>query len=368
MKTRSYGIGTLAPVVALGLAVGLAVLPDTLAHHPLVAVVKPLASVVVLVGAVFAAVHQAEIIAIRLGEPYGTLVLTIAVTIIEVSLVVSMMLNGANNPTLARDSVLAVVMIVCTGLVGVCLLLGGMRYKEQEIRQQATSAYLSVLIALSVLMLLMPNVTTSTVEGTLSPFQLAFLSGASLLLYAGFLYIQTVRHRGFFLDVGAEEAAHGHGEPPGNRRFMSAVALLLCALVGVVLLAEHVAEGVENTVAAAGLARGDAVVGALVAMLVLMPEGIGAIRAASRNNLQTSLNVALGSALATIGLTIPSVGVASLYTGREVVLGVSPREGILMMLTLLICVVSFGSGRTNVLNGLVHITIFAAFLLFLFVP
>ncbi|MEJ1935182.1 hypothetical protein WDZ92_33725 [Nostoc sp. NIES-2111] len=365
MRTRGWGIGTIAPAVALALAVTLDFLPDEAYEPRALAILIPAVSLVVLIGAVFAAVHQAEIVAIRIGEPYGTLVLTIAVTIIEVSLVVSMMLHGENNPTLARDSVFGVVMIVCTGLIGLCLFIGGWKHREQEHRQQAASAYLSVLIALSVLMLLMPDYTTTTHGPTLSPVQLAFLAGSSLLLYCGFLYIQTVRHRGDFLDVGENHEVH---ETPGTLRFWGAVGLLFAALVGIVLMAEHVAADVEDGLSGLGLQRQDAVVGALVALLVLLPEGTGAIRAANRNHLQTSINVALGSALATIGLTIPAVAFASIVTGRQVELGLAPRDTILLLLTLGTCVVSFGSGRTNVLTGLVHITIFAAFLLFLFIP
>jgi Ca2+:H+ antiporter len=365
MKTRGWGIGTVAPAVALALAVGLDLIPDSLYEQPGLSILIPAVSLVVLIGAVFAAVHQAEIVALRIGEPFGTLVLTISVTVIEVSLVVSMMLHGENNPTLARDSVFGVVMIVCTGLIGLCLLIGGWMHKEQEHRQQAASAYLSVLIALSVLMLLMPDYTTSTHGPTLSPVQMVFMAGSSLLLYGGFLYIQTVRHRGDFLDVGEHGAEH---EKPGALRFWSAVGLLFAALVGIVMMAEHVAADVEDNLSGLGLQRQDAVVGALVALLVLLPEGTGAIRAAFRNHLQTSINVALGSALATIGLTIPAVAFASLVTGRQVDLGLGPRDTIMLLLTLGICVVSFGSGRTNVLTGLVHLTVFAAFLLFLFVP
>jgi Ca2+:H+ antiporter len=320
----------------------------------------------VLIGSVFAALHYAEIVGARLGEPLGTLALTISVTIIEVAVVASMMLHGENNPTLARQAVYSVVMIVCTGLVGICLLAGALRYREQEVQPKGTSAFLAVLIALSVLTLILPNYTISAREGSLSSSQLAFVSGISVLLYGAFLFIETVRHRSDFVEVSAMEPLPLH--KPSWRRSSIALIWLILSLAGVVLLSKNVAAGIENALAAISPTQADAIVGAVIALLILLPESLGAIKAATRNALQTSLNGALGSALATIGLTVPAVATVSLATGRQITLGLSDRDTVLLLLTLVLSLVSFGTGRTNVLTGLVHLVVFATFIFLLIVP
>jgi len=324
-------------------------------------------SAVTLIATVFVVVHHAEAIAHRIGEPYGTLLLTFAVTTIEVSVIVSMMLRGTNNPSLARESVFSTVMIVCTGLVGICLTFGGWRHQYQDIKRQGTSAFLAVLIALSVLTLILPDYTLATKPGTFSTAQLIFVSALSVLLYGAFVFAQTDRHRDDFVFQTEPEEGTGEMSSPSGRLPIS-ILLLAAGLVGVVQLAELVASEVERGLIAFNVPQTDAVIGALIALLVLLPEGVSAIRAALNNELQRSLNVALGSACATIGLTIPAVAVASMVTGHDLDLGLGPGDTVLLVLALTISVVSFSTGKTTVLTGLVHLVVFVAYLLLIVVP
>jgi Ca2+:H+ antiporter len=317
-----------------------------------------------LIATVFAAVYHAEVIALRVGEPFGTLVLALAVTVIETALIVSIMLGASGgNAGLARDTVFAAVMIVCNGIVGLCLLVGGVRHHEQTFQVQGASAALAVLAALTVLTLVMPNVTTTTPGPVFSPAQLVFSGVVSLALYSAFVFVQTVRHRDYFLPEGGDAAEH---EPPPVRTTLISAALLLASLVAVVGLAKALSPTLEAGVAAAGAP--EAVVGIAIAALVLLPEGLAAVRAARANRLQTSLNLALGSALATIGLTIPAVAAVSIALGQRLELGLGAKETVLLALTLLLGVVTLGTGRTTVLQGLVHLIVFAAFLFLAVVP
>jgi len=321
-----------------------------------------------LIAAALEALRYAELIGARLGEPLGTLMLTIAVTIIEVSIISASVRAGDSNPTIAREAVFSAVMLACNGLVGACLLVGALRHHEQEFQPVGTSAYLAVLIALSVITLVLPDYTTTTEGPTLSSLQLGFVSVMSILLYAAFLFIQTVRHRSHFLEVGAESLDPFDGRRPTGRKTIFALAWLILSLLAVVLLAERVEDGLGETLLWAGVADESAVMGAILALLVLLPESLSAIRAAQRNALQTSLNQALGSVLATVGLTVPAVAAMSLVTGKQLILGLDGRDTTLLALTLLLSVVSFGSGRTNVLTGLVHLVVFATYVFLLFVP
>lgn len=358
--------GVIFPVLALGLAAifaagerWLAAMPPSIGWAP------PLAAAILLIGAVFATLQHAERIGARVGEPLGTLVLTIAVTIIEVAIMASMTAHGSENPTEAREAVFSAIMIVCNGLVGLCLLLGGFRHGEQELHPMGASAYLAVLIALSMLTLVMPNYTTSTPGPTLSRAQLGFVSALSILLYCAFLFIQTVRHRAYFIDAHMAAVGHGGAKPTKTEALTSLVALG-ASLTGVSLLAEHVIPGLEEGLKWAGVEEVNPVTGAAVAALVLMPEAMNSVRAAARNALQTSLNGALGSVVATIGLTVPAVALMSLASDRQLVFGLDRRDSAMLVLTLMLSVVSFGAGRTNVLTGLVHLVVFAAYAFFLF--
>ncbi|MFM0124418.1 ionic transporter y4hA [Paraburkholderia sp. RL18-101-BIB-B] len=320
---------------------------------------------VALCAAVFTAVHHAEVVAHRVGEPFGTLVLAVAVTVIEVALIVSVMLtSGPEKAGLARDTVFAAVMIVCNGIVGICLLVGGIRHREQDFQSRGAAAALAVLASLSVLTLVMPNYTTTNVGPVLSSSQLAFAGVSSLVLYGVFVFVQTVRHRDYFLAGTPDEDVHA--APPSAGQAMAAGALLLVCLVAVVLLAKVLSPVVETAVKNAGAPA--AVVGIVIAALVLLPEGLAAVRAARADRLQNSLNLALGSALASIGLTIPTVACVFLYTGQPLVLGIDGKETVLLVLTLIVGTLTLSSGRTTILQGAVHLSLFAAYLFLSFAP
>ncbi|MFO1123891.1 MAG: ionic transporter [Methylocystis sp.] len=369
MQVARITVGSiLFPALALGLA-ALFLFDERWALRvpAAIAFVPPSVAALLLIGAAFAALQHAEIIGARVGEPYGTLVLTIAVTIIELAILASMIEYGNEDPTEAREAVFSAIMIVCNGLVGLCLLLGGFRHHEQEIQPMAASAYLAVLIALSTLTLILPDFTTSSYGPSLTSAQLIFVSILSVLLYTAFLFIQTVRHRSYFIDAHVAAVGDGHAKPSRVMMLFGAVGLG-ASLLGVSLLAERVVPGLEDALRWIGLADVNRVMGAAVAILVLLPESINSIRAAARNALQTSLNSALGSVVATIGLTVPAVALMSLATGREIMFGLEQRDAMLLMLTLLLSVVSFGAGRTNLLTGLVHLVVFATYVFLLFVP
>lgn len=320
---------------------------------------------ILLIATVFAAVYHAEVVAHRVGEPFGTLLLAVAVTVIEVALIVSMMIGTPANAALARDTVFAAVMIVCNGIVGLCLLTGGARHREQGFQVEGASAALAVLAALTVLSLIVPNVTTTTPGPDFSTSQLIFAGAASLVLYGSFVFVQTVRHRDYFLpvDTGSTEE---HAPPPSTRRALVSLALLVVSLVAVVGLAKALTPALEAGVA--WLNAPKAVVGIVIAALVLLPEGMAAVKAARANQLQTSLNLALGSALASIGLTIPAVAVVAIVLGQRLELGLGVKEQLLLALTLFLGVVTLGTGRTTVLQGIIHLVMFAAFLFLAVVP
>jgi Ca2+:H+ antiporter len=317
-----------------------------------------------LLACVFAAVHHAEIVALRVGEPFGSIVLAIAVTVIEVALIVSMMLAAPDGGgALARDTVFAAVMLVLNGVVGLCLVFGGARHREQIFQEQGASAALSVLGTLAAIALIVPNYTRAIPGPFYAPAQLLFVGFVSLLLYGVFLFVQTIRHRDYF--ITGDEADHAGIRPSGCTTALSLV-LLIVALIAVVLLAKTLSPSLEHAVAAARLPA--AFVGVVIAALVLLPEGMAAIAAARANRLQTSLNLALGSALASIGLTIPAVAVVSLWLGQTLTLGLAPAEMALLTLTLFISTVTLATGRTTILQGAVHLVICGVFLFLAAVP
>jgi Ca2+:H+ antiporter len=321
---------------------------------------------VTLLGTVFAAVYHAEVVAHRVGEPFGTLVLALAVTVIETALIVSVMLAApAEKAGLARDTVFAAVMIVCNGIVGACLLWGGAQHREQGFQLQGASAALAVLAALTSLTMILPNFASSQLGARYSTAQLVFAAVVSLVLYGSFVFVQTVRHRDYFLPLAGDEA-EGHTPAPTGRTAALSAGLLLVALVAIVGLAKALTPAVERGIAYVDVPK--AVVGIIIAALVLLPEGLAALRAAGSNRLQTSLNLALGSALATIGLTIPAVAAVSIVIGQPLELGLDGKDQALLALTLLLGVITLGTGRTTVLQGIVHLVIFAVFLFFAVVP
>lgn len=320
-----------------------------------------------LLACVLAAVHHAEVVAHRVGEPYGTLVLAVAVTTIEVALIVSLMVSGGpSTAALARDTVFAAVMIILNGMVGLCLLLGSQRHGEQTFTLSGVSASLAALAAIVTLTLVLPNYTVTTPGPAYSPSQLGFIAIVSLVLYGTFVLVQTVRHRDYFLPAGAHHDEDAHAEPPSVRAAWSSGALLLASLTAVVLLGKGLAPTIEKAVAAMGAPQ--ALVGIIIAAVVLMPEGLAAVRAARANRLQTSLNLALGSALASIGLTIPAVAIVSLATGWTLSLGIDMKSTVLLVLSFMVATLSLGTGRTTVLQGTVHLVIFAVYLFTTIVP
>jgi Ca2+:H+ antiporter len=318
----------------------------------------------ILFGTVFAAVHHAEMIAERIGEPYGTLLLTLAVTIIEVALIATIMLGEKPVPALARDTVFAVVMIVCNGLVGVCIFIGGLRYREQDFQVSGSNLYLSVLFVMATITLIMPNYALTAPGPVYSAAQLGFVSVVTLVLYGVFLYTQTIRHRDYFINDASGASADGSVLP--NRMLALSIVLLLVSLIAVVLLAKKFSLVVDIAIASIGAPP--AFAGVLVALLILLPESVAAISAARKNDLQKSINLALGSSLATIGLTVPAVAVAAYTLQMQLVLGLNGQEMVLLVLTFIISMLTFGTGRTNILFGLVHMVVFAVFLFMVFVP
>jgi Ca2+:H+ antiporter len=319
-----------------------------------------------LIAAVLVAVHHAEVIALRVGEPFGTLVLALAVTIIEVSLIVSLMLSGgAGVSTLARDTVFATVMIVCNGTVGLCLLMGALRHRVLIFRVEGTTPALSVLATLTVVTLVLPSFTSSTPGPTLSQVQLVFVGLVALTLYGVFVFVQTVRHRSYFLPVAVESEDRPADRPAASVALVSLVLLCLC-LASVVGLAKALAPNIAKVVEAASAPH--AVIGIAIALMVLLPETWAAVRTALRNRMQTSFNLALGSALATIGLTIPAVVATSIALGLQLDLGLPPKEMVLLVLTLMISAMTLAEGRSTVLQGAVHLVLFAVFLFLAVVP
>jgi Ca2+:H+ antiporter len=349
----------LVPVLALGAFV-VALLAGV---SPWVAAICGVA----LAGAVFVAVHHAEVVAHRVGEPFGTLVLALAVTAIESSLILSMMISGGQEMAeLARDSLYAAVMIICTGVVGLCILVGGLAHREQTFRAEGAGAGLAALIVLAALTLVLPAFTTSTPGGTYSGSQLAFVAVSSASLWAIFVFVQTVRHRDYFIPVAGSADPQAHAAPPSTGQAWASFGLLLLSLGTVVGLAKMLSPTIEKGVAAAHAPR--AVVGIIIAGLVLLPETWAAVRASRANRLQTSMNLAVGSALATIGLTVPMVVLASFTFHLPLVLGLPPTEMALLAVTFLVSAVTLGTGRTYMMQGAVHLVLFAAYLFLAFVP
>ncbi|MFF8033843.1 MULTISPECIES: calcium:proton antiporter [unclassified Streptomyces] len=320
---------------------------------------------VVLAGAVLAAVHHAEVVAHRVGEPFGSLVLAVAVTVIEVALIVTLMIDGGDkSATLARDTVFAAVMITCNGILGLSLLVGSLRHGTAVFNSEGTGAALATVATLATLSLVLPTFTTSKPGPEFSTVQLTFAAVSSLILYALFVATQTVRHRDYFLPVVKQgEAAtpvEEHARAPSTRTALISLGLLGVALVGVVGLAKGVSPTIESGVEAAGLPH--SAVGVIIALLVLLPETIAAGRAARRNQVQTSMNLALGSAMASIGLTIPAVALASLWLPGPLVLGLGNTHMVLLALTVVVSALTVVPGRATPLQGGVHLVLLAAYL------
>ncbi len=331
---------------------------------------------VALVAAVLAAVHHAEVVAHRVGEPFGSLLLAVAVTVIEVGLIVTLMATGSGDTsTLARDTVFAALMITVNGVVGLALVVGALRHRLAVFNPEGTGSALATVVSLAVLTLVVPRFTTSADGPVFTASQLAFAAVASLALYAMFVFTQTVQHRDFFLPVARADYAaaspappmgpldldgDGHADPPSRRDALISLLLLALALVCVVGLAKVESYAIEDAVSALGLPH--AVVGVVIAMLVLLPESIAAVRAAARDRVQTSFNLAYGSAIASIGLTIPAIAVATIWLDQDLALGIEPVQLVLLALSVVVSVLTVVPGRAKPLAGGVHLVILAAFL------
>lgn len=323
--------------------------------------------VLALVATVGTAVHHAEVVAHKVGEPYGTLILALAITVIEVALIVSLMLSGGPaTAALARDTVFAAVMLILNGMIGLCLLAGASRHHEQRFRLHGVSAALTTLAAIAVLTLVLPNYTTSVSGPVYSYSQLVFVAVVSLFLYGAFVLVQTVRHRDYFLPAHAAHDPQAHAQPPSTLQVALSGIWLVLSLAAVVLLAKALAPGVETLVTRSGAPK--ALVGIIIAAVVLMPESWAAFRAARANRLQTSLNLALGSALASIALTIPAVSLISVLFQWPLTLGLDMKSTVLLLLSLFVSSLSLGTGRTTVLQGAVHLVLLAVYIFTTIVP
>ena len=315
-------------------------------------------------GAVLAAVHHAEVVAHRVGEPFGSVVLAVAVTVIEVGLIITLMISGGSGAaTLARDTVFAAVMITLNGIVGLVLLIGALRYNIPRFNAEGTGTALATVAALATLTLVLPTFTTSRPGPEFSPAQLAFAAIASLIIYGVFVFTQTGRHRDFFLPVtsdGTVVAEEEHADPPTTRDAMISLALLVVALVAVVGLAKIESPAIEAGVEAIGYPQ--SFVGVVIALLVLLPETLAASRAARRDRVQTGFNLAIGSAMASIGLTIPAIAVASIWLDGPLVLGLSPSQIVLLAVTFVVAILTVVPGRATRQEGVIHLVLLAAFL------
>jgi len=327
----------------------------------------------------FGVVRHADCLAELLGEPYGTLILTLSVISIEVSLIASIMLLGENEPALARDTMFAVLMIILNGMVGIALLLGAIRHREQHYNLQGAKSFLAVIVPLAALTLVLPNFTQSTEGPTFTTVQGTFFGVSTIFLYGVFLVIQTARHRLHFVEprAPANPAAQAHdplalderAHEPGHHEVRSLTyhaAFLILTILPVVLLSKKLAAFVDFLTETLGAPA--ALGGLVIAVLVLSPEGMSALQAALRNRLQRSVNILLGSALATIGLTVPAILAIGLLTGKSVELGLEPVEMVMLILTLAVCSLTFSGGRTNVLQGAVHVVLFLAYIVLIFNP
>ena len=318
---------------------------------------------VLLLASVMIAVHHAELVALWLGEPYGTLVLTLAVTIIELALIISLMLTGEPNPSLARDTVHAVVMLVLNGLAGICIVASTLRHREQEFQTLGANAFLAVLMPMAMLVLVLPNYTLATPGPYYSSLQLIFVGSTCFALYLVFLFVHTVRHQDYFVPTGTIEAEHA--APPARIGAISG-GLLVLSLVAVILLAKLLAPFIERSIVAAGAPF--KLAGVIVAAIVLLPEFFAAMRAARRNQLQTSINLALGSAVACIGLTVPAVTVIATWLGQPLALGIDNESTLLLVLSFMVALHTYGQGRTNLLAGFVHLVLLASYVFLIFAP
>jgi Ca2+:H+ antiporter len=359
MRTSRPSWTTYVPVLALAVLAGL--------WGPGADGLLALLGAAVLAAAVVAAVHHAEVVAHRVGEPFGSLALAVSVTVIEVGLIVALMVgSGSETSTLARDTVFAAFMITCNGVLGVAVVVGAFRDRVASFNAEGTATALATVITLATLCLVLPRFTTGEAGPEFSPGQLAFAAVASLALYALFLVVQTVRHRDYFLPVGEHLAPEAHAPPPTNAETARSAGLLLAALVAVVGLAKVESPAIERAVDAVDAPQ--SAVGVVIALLVLAPETLAAYRNARRGRVQTSFNLALGSAMASIGLTIPAIAIASIWLEGPLELGLEPTQIVLLALTAVVGSLTVLPGRATLQEGGIHLAVLAAFLFLAFNP
>jgi Ca2+:H+ antiporter len=324
-------------------------------------------ALIALLAAVLSSVHHAEVVAHRTGEPLGTLILALAVTVIETALILSVMLaGGPHTAALPRDTIYAAVMIICNGVIGLCLLLGAWHHREQQFRIEGMGAGFAALATLAVLVLIMPSLTTTVSGPVYSDSQLLFVALSSGALWLIFVFVQTVRHRDYFLPTVDADDETVHAPAPTRAKAWLSMFLLLLALGSVVALAKLLSPNIETAVKAFNAPQ--MMVGIVIAIIVLLPETWAALRAARADRLQTSMNLAIGSALASIGLTIPVVVLAAVLLGLPLELGLHPKDMALLALTFLVGSITLASGRTHLMHGAVHLVLFAAFLFLTLVP
>ncbi len=315
---------------------------------------------VTMLASSFNVVRHADELAIKLGEPYGTLILTLSVITIEVIAISAVMLTGEDNPTLGRDMMFSVIMITLNGLVGLSLLAGGIKHIQQEYNLQGVNSFIALIFPLAILGLILPNYTLSTEYGTLSPLQTYFLIFATIGLYFIFLMMQSLRHKNFFVLVDEKEEHHKESK----HSLLYHVVMLIAYLLPIVLLSKKLAIIVNHFISSIGAPP--AIGGLLVAILVLSPEGMSAIKAALDNKLQRAINISMGSALATISLTIPAILIIGLVTGEKIILGLNGVDSVLLVLTLFMSVINFSSGKSNIIQGLIHLMLFVLYMLLIF--
>jgi Ca2+:H+ antiporter len=360
MRLRALRWTTVVPVVA---AIVLAVAWGKKPATPVLVVIGLL-----LAGAVLAAVHHAEVVAHRVGEPLGSLILAVAVTVIEVGLIVTLMVSGGSETTtLARDTVFAAVMITCNGIVGLSLLVAALREGVATFRAEGTSSAPAPVATLATLTLVLPTFTTSTPGPEFSASQLAFAAVASLALYGLFVFVQTVRHRDYFLPEGLDaENPDVHADPPSDRATFVSLGLLFIALIAVVGLAKIESPGIEDAVDAIGAPQ--SAVGVVIALVVLQPETLAAVRNARRGRVQISLNLAYGSAMASIGLTIPTLAVATIWLEPALVLGLGSTELVLLAISVVVGSMTVSLGEATLQQAGLRLVLFAGFLFLAVVP
>jgi calcium/proton antiporter len=346
-------------------SVALPILAWGLYFFGLKSAILQLSGALLLIGSVLSAVYHAEVVAHKVGEPFGTILLALAITVLEVGLIVSLMVAGGENAAyLARDTVFAAIMLILNGLLGGCLFIGGLRHREQFFGKKSSSTALAVLATILTLSLVLPNFTTSTPGATLSNSQLIFVAVALLVLYGSFIFIQTVRHRDYFL-MPSDEPVHHH-VPPTNAVTAASFTMLVVCLGVVILMAKALSPSIEFMVDSMGAPH--SLVGVIIATVVLLPEVLAALKAAMQNRLQTSINLGLGSALASIGLTIPAVVIVCLLSGINVILGLDAKSMLLLGLSLFITMLCLNHGKTNMLYGVVLLVNLATYVFMVIVP